>query len=75
MLTSDEWAGISWRVPKDRKDLAGVDPTYAWSRRLSGGRVGIEAALFVEYEELVVVLRPAILRPTESAAAELASSP
>lgn len=75
MLTQREWAGISWRVPKDRKDLAGVDPTYAWSRRLGGGRVAIEAALFVEYEELVVVLRPAMLRPTQAAAAELASSP
>ena len=43
-------------------DMAGVDPTYAWSRRLSDGRIGIEAALFCEYEEHVVVLRPAAIR-------------
>ena len=61
MLTASEWAGVSWRVPKDRKDLTGVDPTYAWTKRQKDGHVGIEAALFVEYEELVVVLRPALL--------------
>lgn len=61
MITQDEWAGVSWRVPKDRKDLSGVDPTYAWTKRQRDGHVGIEAALFVEYEELVVVLRPALL--------------
>lgn len=65
MLTNDEWAGVSWRVPKDRKDLSGVDPTYAWTKR-AGDRVSIEAALFVEYEELVVVLRPALLMALES---------
>lgn len=61
MLTQEEWAGASWRVPKDRKELAGVDPTYAWTKRQKDGHVGIEAALFVEYEELVLVLRPALL--------------
>lgn len=55
-----EHAGASWRAPKDRKDLAGVDPTYAWSKRLDGG-VGIEAVLFSEYEEMVMLLRPAML--------------
>lgn len=56
-----ERAGISWKAPRDRKDLTGVDPTFAWSKKHSDGRVGIEAALFCEYEELVVVLRPALL--------------
>lgn len=55
-----EHAGASWRAPKDRKDLAGVDPTYAWSKRLDDG-IGIEAVLFSEYEELVMLLRPAML--------------
>jgi len=55
-----EHAGVSWRAPKDRKDLAGVDPTYAWAKRLDGA-VGIEAVLFSEYEELVMLLRPAML--------------
>ena len=56
-----EHAGISWKAPRDRKDLAGVDPTFAWSKKHSDGKIGIEAALFCEYEELVVVLRPALL--------------
>lgn len=55
-----EHAGVSWRAPKDRKDLTGVDPTYAWSKRLDDG-IGIEAVLFSEYEELVMLLRPAML--------------
>lgn len=55
-----EHAGISWRAPKDRKDLTGVDPTYAWSKRTGDG-IGLEAVLFSEYEELVMVLRPAML--------------
>jgi hypothetical protein len=60
-----EHAGVSWRAPKDRKDLAGVDPTYAWSKRMDGG-VGIEAVLFSEYEELVMLLRPAMLVAAEA---------
>jgi len=59
---ASEQASPSWRPPADRKDMAGVDPTYAWSRRLSDGRIGVEAALFCEYEEHVVVLRPAAIR-------------
>ena len=62
--TKGEHAGVSWRAPKDRKDLTGVDPTYAWSKRLDGG-VGIEAVLFSEYEELVMLLRPAMLVAAE----------
>jgi hypothetical protein len=55
---------VSWRAPKDRKDLTGVDPTYAWSKRLDGG-IGIEAVLFSEYEEMVMLLRPAMLVAAE----------
>jgi hypothetical protein len=60
-----EHAGVSWRAPKDRKDLAGVDPTYAWCKRIDGA-VGIEAVLFSEYEELVMLLRPAMLTLAEA---------
>ena len=59
-----EHAGVSWRAPKDRKDLTGVDPTYAWSKRLDNG-IGIEAVLFSEYEEMVMLLRPAMLVAAE----------
>ena len=62
MLRREAFIGTSWRAPAHaRERLAGVEPTYAWSRRLGPGRVGIELALFVEEEELVVVLRPAEL--------------
>jgi hypothetical protein len=63
ILGKREHAGASWRVPKKDKHLAHVDPTYAWSKHLPDGRVGIECALFGEYEELVAVLRPAALAP------------
>lgn len=59
MLRREEHVGTSWRVPAHARDrLAGVEPTYAWSRRLGPGRVGIELALFSEEEELVAVVRP-----------------
>ena len=61
MLRSEEHVGTSWRVPAGAEHLRGVDPTHAWSVRLPNGRVGIEAVLFIEYEELVVLLRPAVL--------------
>ena len=61
---SGEFAGASWQPPKNRKDLAGVDPTYAWSKRLGDG-VGIEAVLFSEYEEMVMLLRTARLVPAD----------
>ncbi len=67
MLRRPQHIGASWRVPKDAAHLAGVDPTYAWSRRLPDGRVGVEAALFTEYEELVMLLRPAVLAPAQAA--------
>lgn len=63
MLKKPQHVGRSWRVPTQADHLKGVDPTYAWSTRLPDGRVGIEAALFSEYEELVMVLRPCILAP------------
>jgi hypothetical protein len=71
MVRASEQAGASWRAPTDRKDMAGVDPTFAWTKRLADGRIGVEAALFCEYEELVVVLRPvalriALMRPVEA---------
>jgi hypothetical protein len=62
IVRATEHAGPSWRAPTDRKDMAGVDPTFAWSRRLPDGRIGVEAALFCEYEEHVIVLRPVALR-------------
>lgn len=65
MLRKREYAGISWRVPAADKHLAHVDPTYVWSKRQPDGRVGIECALFTEYEELVAVLKPAILAPLD----------
>ena len=74
MVQKTEHAGPSWKPPRDRKDLAHVDPTYAWTKRQKDGRIGIEAALFVEYEEWTVVLRPAVIAaPTPRLA--LASAP
>ncbi len=67
MLRRRQHIGASWRVPKGAQHLTGVDPTYAWSRRLPDGRIGIEAALFSEYEELVMLLRPAALAPATPA--------
>jgi hypothetical protein len=63
MLRRESHIGVSWRVPKDNPTMVGVDPTYAWSRRRKDGSVGIEAVLFMEYEELVMLLRPALLTP------------
>lgn len=63
ILAASERAGVSWSVPEKQKKIGHVDPTFAWSRRGVGGAVGIEMALFQEYEELVAVLRPALLAP------------
>jgi hypothetical protein len=68
VLSAREFAGLSWRVPEKDKHLAHVDPTYVWSKRLPDGRIGVECALFSEYEELVVVLRPVVLAPVEDLA-------
>lgn len=59
MLTAEEHIGISWRVPAKLKERGlELAPTLVWSRELPDGRVAVELALFAEYEELVVVLRP-----------------
>lgn len=65
MLRQAEFAGVSWRVPPEDKTMAHVDPTYVWSKRQPDGRVGVECALFSEYEELVAVLRPVALAPLD----------
>jgi len=62
MLRKPEFVGSTWRVPAEAADrLVGVEPTYGWSRHVGPGRVGIELALFIEEEELVVLLRPLML--------------
>jgi hypothetical protein len=63
MLARDAHIGVSWRVPPNEPTMAGVDPTYAWSQKRADGSIGIEAVLFSEYEELVMLLRPARLTP------------
>ena len=64
VLSKPDYIGPSWQAPETlAKHGAGVEPTYVWSRRQRDGRVGIELALFSEYEELVVLLRPALLAP------------
>lgn len=65
MLEKREYAGVSWRIGKENKHLQHVEPTYAWSKRQPDGRIGVECALFTEYEELVAVLRPAALAPLD----------
>jgi hypothetical protein len=61
MLRTDAYLGLTWRPPASVKSLADIEPTYAWSRRISETQVGIELALFQEDDELVAVLRPAML--------------
>lgn len=62
MLRAEEhYLGVTWRPPSGKHGLADIEPTYAWSRRISETRVGIELALFQEDDELVAVLRPALL--------------
>jgi hypothetical protein len=64
MLSQADYVGASWQAPATlAKHGAAVEPTFVWSRRQRDGRVGIELALFSEYEELVVLLRPALLAP------------
>jgi hypothetical protein len=53
MLGDDDYLGKSW----GRSD-GSVDPTFVWSRRTGPSAFGIELALFTEYEELVMLLRP-----------------
>ncbi|MEM9191101.1 MAG: hypothetical protein AAGF12_18105 [Myxococcota bacterium] len=56
-LREKEYVGPGWQVPAAALKNGGVDPTYVWSRR-DNDRVGVELALFQEYEELVALLRP-----------------
>ena len=60
VLGQPEYLGVSWRPPVGNE--SGVDPSFTWSKHLPDGRIGIELALFQEYEELVIALRPAVLR-------------
>ncbi len=63
MLANAEYIGPSWRAPESgARRGATAEPTYVWARQQRDGRVGIELALFSEYEELVALLRPAALR-------------
>lgn len=64
MLGTPEFVGTSWRAPAQlQRKGAAVDPTFVWSKRLPDGRVGVELALFTEYEEVVALLRPVVLSP------------
>lgn len=64
MLQAREYVGESWSSEDgvDAEKL-GIEPTYAWSRRMPDGQVGIELALFSEYDELVAVVRPVAFAP------------
>jgi len=58
-LRRAEFVGTSWRSSnEEERQGCGVDPTHVWTKRLGTGRVGVELALFAEYEELVALLRP-----------------
>ncbi len=57
-LREPEHVGTSWRPSSEKR---GADPTFAWTRRIAPGKVGVELALFLEYEEMVVLLRPLAL--------------
>jgi len=63
ILREPEHCGVSWRAPQDAPAHLQGEPTHVWSTHLLDGRIGIELALFTEYEELVVVLRPVVLEP------------
>lgn len=57
-LATDRFVGVSW--DPDRAGKPGAEPSLAWTRRLGNGDVGVELALFQEYEEMVVLLRPVV---------------
>ncbi|MCA9583263.1 MAG: hypothetical protein KC416_15795, partial [Myxococcales bacterium] len=58
ILAQREFIGCSWKAPEGAPPDQQGDPTYAWTKHLGPGRIGIEMALFHEYEELIVVFRP-----------------
>ncbi len=61
MVKQRDFIGTSWRVGKKAPPELQGDPTYIWSRHLGPGRIGVELAVFQEYEELVAMLRPLTL--------------
>ncbi|MCG8554265.1 MAG: hypothetical protein MJD61_03105 [Proteobacteria bacterium] len=62
VLRRSEYIGVSWKAPACASEpLQHLDPTYVWSRRLNASSIGIELALFQEYDELIALLRPAKL--------------
>ena len=67
MLSCANYIGASWTPGEDGpRRGATAEPTHVWSRQLPDGRIGIELALFAEYEELVALIRPAALRAPRS---------
>ena len=68
MIARLQYVGTSWRAPASAKLLQHLDPTFVWSRRLDDAWIGIETALFVEEEDLTLLLRPARFRPPLSPA-------
>jgi hypothetical protein len=61
MLRKQEYVGLSFLPTLGEHES--VEPSFVWSKRLSseGDAVGVEFALFTEYEELVALLRPLLL--------------
>ncbi len=57
VLASPQFLGVGWRPPA-RYGLEGVQPTLLWSRRTADGAVAVELAIFEEFEDLSVLLRP-----------------
>lgn len=57
-LATDRFVGVSW--DPERNGKAGAEASHAWTRRLPNGDVGVELALFQEYEEMVALLRPVV---------------
>lgn len=63
ILREPEYLGASWTLdPQLVKRLGNVDPSYVWSRRIDEDSVSIELALFSEDDEIVVLLRPLLIR-------------
>lgn len=64
MLQAREYVGESWSSADGTSaEKLGVEPTYAWSKRMPDGQVGIQLALFSEYDELVALIRPVAFAP------------
>lgn len=64
ILRRRTFVGPSWRAARPVTAAADApEATYALTRHRADGTIGIEAVLFVEYDELVMLLRPARLAP------------